>query len=716
MKHLITLFSLLSIFIFSNVLAQEIKNKDAKEQNPHGIKIPSAPQNTGDSVTVKDNEGNPLITFTDEGDAGSIKLWNVGSSLSGNKLYNFGGNLYWGGSQLGTGGSSEGWTDAGTSVYTSTLSDKVGIGMTNPSAKLDVEMSGAGSWQRGIRLLNPDLVSGDRLLITLGVFDSPNNVGNIYFYYDGDGSMDNYLSFGLYGVNDVLNVLASGKVGIGNTTPSAKLQVDGDDGVLFTGTYGNGTLPATGAGTRMMWYPNKAAFRAGSVNGSQWDDGSIGNYSTALGFNTIASGEASTALGHELTASGNYSTALGAVTTATGMYSTAMGYETNAQAYLSTVLGHYNVGGGNATTWVATDPLFEIGIGTGLFDKSNALTVLKNGKIGIGTATPLSKLSVGGDGNSDAAIYSEASGTSGIGVYSQAAGSTGIGIKASATSTGSAINYGGYFEVAGENGRGIYGEATNGGGGITNYGGYFKANGESGCGVYGEAYGLYGHGIHGKATSLGWEGASSWGGYFEHESFYGGGVYGEATDINEHTTFGGYFKSASSKGYGVYGYATGIDGIGVKAEASGDNGVGVDGSGRSIGVLGFSNNSSSSIGVKGDSPMGYDFWAVNGTYGNSSSIRWKRNIVKIDSPLEKLTEIRGVYFDWDEEHGGKHTVGCIAEEVGKVLPEIVIYEENGIDAKGMDYSKLTPLLIEAIKEQQKIIENLTMRIEELEKQ
>ncbi len=38
----------------------------------------------------------------------------------------------------------------------------------------------------------------------------------------------------------------------------------------------------------------------------------------------------------------------------------------------------------------------------------------------------------------------------------------------------------------------------------------------------------------------------------------------------------------------------------------------------------------------------------------------------------------------------------IAEEVGKVLPEIVNYEENGIDAMGMDYSKMTPLLVEAV--------------------
>ena len=63
--------------------------------------------------------------------------------------------------------------------------------------------------------------------------------------------------------------------------------------------------------------------------------------------------------------------------------------------------------------------------------------------------------------------------------------------------------------------------------------------------------------------------------------------------------------------------------------------------------------------------------------------------------LEKLSEIRGVTFDWDEEHGGAHAAGFIAEEVGEVLPEVVFYEDNGIDAKGMDHSKMTPLLVEA---------------------
>jgi hypothetical protein len=53
---------------------------------------------------------------------------------------------------------------------------------------------------------------------------------------------------------------------------------------------------------------------------------------------------------------------------------------------------------------------------------------------------------------------------------------------------------------------------------------------------------------------------------------------------------------------------------------------------------------------------------------------------------------------------GKREVGVIAEEVGAVVPEIVTWDKNGKDAEGVDYSRLTALLIEATKEQQKLIQ------------
>lgn len=199
-----------------------------------------------------------------------------------------------------------------------------------------------------------------------------------------------------------LVVTGEGKVGIGNDNPSANLHVNGEDGILFTGVYDNGTIPFEGAGTRMMWYTKKAAFRAGYVSGNEWDDVNVGAYSIALGVNSIASGwGASTALGWHTTASGDWSTAMGSSPIASGNLSTAMELQTIAESSNSFAIGRCNVGGGNPGVWVDTDPLFEIGIGNPAnpnnIIKDNAMTVLKNGNVGIGVENPNASLEVNGD-------------------------------------------------------------------------------------------------------------------------------------------------------------------------------------------------------------------------------------------------------------------------------------------------------------------------------
>ncbi|OQA91256.1 MAG: hypothetical protein BWY26_01089 [Elusimicrobia bacterium ADurb.Bin231] len=68
--------------------------------------------------------------------------------------------------------------------------------------------------------------------------------------------------------------------------------------ILSTGTIGD--IPAQGAGTRFMWYPGKAALRAGSVTDTQWDDANVGNYSIGIGQNVIASQSGSFALGKNI--------------------------------------------------------------------------------------------------------------------------------------------------------------------------------------------------------------------------------------------------------------------------------------------------------------------------------------------------------------------------------------------------------------------------------
>jgi hypothetical protein len=134
--------------------------------------------------------------------------------------------------------------------------------------------------------------------------------------------------------------------------------------------------------TLMFFDKSKGAFRSGALfNSAIWGSNSIGAYSFAAGYNTRASGQYALAFGHQTEATGVNSTAFGTTTKAIGFYSLATGRFSQADAYASSAHGQYNVGGGSINSWVVTDPIFEIGIGSGPSSKENAFTVLKNGTV-----------------------------------------------------------------------------------------------------------------------------------------------------------------------------------------------------------------------------------------------------------------------------------------------------------------------------------------------
>ena len=92
----------------------------------------------------------------------------------------------------------------------------------------------------------------------------------------------------------------------------------------------------------------------------------------------------------------------------------------------------------------------------------------------------------------------------------------------------------------------------------------------------------------------------------------------------------------------------------------------------------------------------------------SSDERLKDNIQPIKNPLEKLSQISGKTFDWNEEKQNIYKgrdYGVIAQEIESVLPELVNTRED-TGYKAVKYDKLVPLLIESIKELQKQIEEL----------
>ncbi len=380
--------------------------------------------------------------------------------------------------------------------------------------------------------------------------------------------------------------------------------------------------------------------------------------------------------------------------------------------------------------------------------QTRGIVVDEKGNVGMGTTAPDFPLHVEAAGPTPA-IFGNNTATSGTnyGVVGQASSTSGKGVLGLATAT-TGINYGVHGTTSSTSGTGVVGIATATSG--TTYGVYSQAFSTSGAGVFGAATATTGttYGVSGATNSPeGYAGyftgppgsrnyfqrnvgignpapayplhvetssttraifgnntatsGTNYGVYGLSTSTSGNGAFGQATATSG-TTNGVYGLSTSPSGRGVFGHATALSGIthGGRFESASTSGRG---------VIGFATSTSgTNYGVRGhsDSTAGFDFMASGaGTdYGSSSSIRWKRNIEPIQGPLAKVARLRGVYFDWDGEHGGHHDVGMIAEEVGAVLPEIVNYEENGTDAIGLDYSKLTPLLVEAVKELKRTVE------------
>ena len=89
---------------------------------------------------------------------------------------------------------------------------------------------------------------------------------------------------------------------------------------------------------------------------------------------------------------------------------------------------------------------------------------------------------------------------------------------------------------------------------------------------------------------------------------------------------------------------------------------------------------------------------VSGEVDATSDIKLKENIKTIENSLDKVLQLRGVEFDWKETKDS--SIGLIAQEVEEVLPELV-HETD--DIKSVSYGNITAVLIEAIKEQNEII-------------
>ena len=341
----------------------------------------------------------------------------------------------------------------------SELVGQVGIGNISPNATLDISATSTTTPNNNEGLLIPRIdefpsTNPTALQDGMLVFVTGNGSPSEGFYYWDQGTTT-WIPM-KEAKNTLDEAYDEGGAGTGKNiiADNGSVRINGTDGFLVTGNFGSGITvnsEVTGAGTRMFFNPRTGSFRAGTTDGNQWDSSGIGNYSVAMGnsttasgvaavalgddtvasnfgavamgtnsiasgniatsigsFNTAsgtasvaiganndASGNTSVALGNGTIASGYRATSIGSNTSATGDFSTSLGFTSTAQAYASLVMGRYNHLAGTTDSWVDDEPIFVIGNGTNTSNRSNAFTVLKNGKTGVGQNHPLSPLHIG---------------------------------------------------------------------------------------------------------------------------------------------------------------------------------------------------------------------------------------------------------------------------------------------------------------------------------
>lgn len=547
------------------------------------------------------------------------------------------------------------------------------------------------------------------------------------------------------------------------------------------------TALVSGAGTRMMWIPSRSAFRVGSVysiffgESVRWDASNIGLFSfasgantqasgqvsTSMGYGNIASGDNSTSLGTNTTASGQYSismglvttasgqisTSLGSFTTASGQNSTSMGDNTTAQAYASTVLGRYNVIAGTTGSWVNTDPLFVVGNGTDNANRNNALTVLKNGNIGINKTNPQEQLHVNGGvlavntstvTTDPGAITLPVSGAGTRMMWIPAKSAFRVGTSGSIDWDASNI---GVWSFASGYGTRASGQAS------TSLGYGTIANG-----AYALSTGQFTTASGNHSTSMGYNTTSS-GNYSVSIGFSSISSGNNSTSIGDNTVAQAYLSTV----LGRYNVASGTNGswivteplfvIGNGTSVTANNALTVL-KNANVGIniadphapLQFSNaltnrkivfyetgnndNQFYGLGIQGatlryqvdGTSSNHVFYAATGAgtsnelcriQGNgnmvvagtvtasgsvlTSDIRLKKDFTRLNSSLSKLYKIDGYHYFWKDETKNKDLqTGVIAQEVEKIFPELVQTDDKGY--KSVNYIGLIPHLIEAVKE------------------
>jgi hypothetical protein len=578
-------------------------------------------------------------------------------------------------------------------VATFAYTGNVGIGITNPTnAKLQinasgldqsvsavtVNVSGSGAFQRGVLLLNSNLNADESLLYMVGKEQGIKNAGQLYFHYAGSGSNSNRLGLGLYAVDDIVNIFASGRVSV-NTITDSGYQFDVNGTGRFSGGVTISTSTSPGLDIRKDSSVDNRYLRLTNTQASAkaWD---LINQTNANSNKFVVYNATDNVVALEILPAGA-ATFTSTVAMAGGTSSAQFVFGIGGIGMSRTQVNNsiwWN--GGTDTNHVlwndyyggpSTRPL----AGTG-FDgiKWNVYRgiYIQGGSAG---ASPCLVIQNSATSTEDHTVALYASGTKRFETKT-----TGIWVNDTIQSPGNLIQTSVnniYLRPAS-----AYWTYIDSGNGLST-GAAQKINIGASESVAGGGLNLRGYGVADSSTNFGF-------------------ILDRGTKIawtlGSNGTTGEYIYSQTNAPYSVTIHSGGYNAIAcpntgnvwINYEA-GNLGVGTDGPSYKLHVNGTA--------------------YATGAAGSLSDIRHKNNVVSTSKGLNEILQLNPVEFEWNEDKiidkgmEGIH-LGFIAQEVANILPNTILVEPNEEETLGIKYNELIPVLVNAIKELKAEIEVL----------